>query len=77
MAVVTIIVEELCQSRKSENSEDSRGSGKQADEEPSVPMFGEAVSSFEAHVYYFCSCKFDEASLSTVEHQEGTALHHT
>jgi hypothetical protein len=44
---------------------------------PQVPTFGEAVSSFEAHVYYFCSCKFDEASLSTVEHQEGTALHHT
>lgn len=35
MAVVTIIVEEHCQSRKSENSEDSRGSGKQAEEEPS------------------------------------------
>jgi hypothetical protein len=55
---------------KSENSEDSSGSDEEEDEEPPVPMFGDAVSSYEALMPYFCSYKIDEVSLSGLEYLE-------
>lgn len=39
----TLTIEELCQAVKSVNSEESGDIDEEADEEPPVPMFGEAV----------------------------------
>ena len=44
-----------------------------------MPVFGDAVSSFEALVPYFYSCRMDKASLSALEclERERAALYHS
>jgi hypothetical protein len=56
-------MEELCQPVKSGNGIEDGGNDKEATEKPSVPEFGEHVSTFEVR-RYLCSYNLDDIRLS-------------